>query len=146
MGSRARGRGFVGRAVLVIGVSTFVLTAAFLGVLSLLTGGVVDVGDRLPFYLVVAGVVFVGTVVLLEEHGAQAEVILVTAAITGVLALAAVSLGVEGVMFAVNNPERVFVSQLVLYLIAASLIGTGIAYWGVNHWREFTDRRTDDGL
>lgn len=146
MGPRSSGRGFVGRAVLVIGVSTFVLTTAFLGVLSLMTGGVVEVGTRLPFYLVVAGAVFVGTVVLLEEHGAEAEVILLTAVITGVLALAAVSLGVEGVMFAVDNPERVFVSQLVLYLIAAGLIGTGLAYWGINHWREFTDRRTGGGL
>lgn len=146
MGSRAAGRGFAGRAVIVIGVSTFVLTAAFLGVLSLMTGGVVDVGDRLPFYLVLAGAAFVGTVVVLEEHGAEAEVILVTAVITGVLSLAAVSLGVEGVMFAVNNPDRVFVSQLVLYLVAAALIGTGLAYWGINHWREFTDRRTGGGL
>lgn len=146
MGSRTSGRGFVGRAVIVIGVSTFVLTSAFLGVLSLMTGGVIEVGTRLPFYLVVAGAVFVGTVVLLEEHGAEAEVILVTAVVTGVLALAAVSLGVEGVVFAVNNPERVFVSQLVLYFIAAALIGTGLAYWGINHWREFTDRRTGGGL
>lgn len=146
MGSRTSGRGFVGRAVIVIGVSTFVLTSAFLGVLSLMTGGVIEVGTRLPFYLVVAGAVFVGTVVLLEEHGAEAEVILMTAVVTGVLALAAVSLGVEGVVFAVNNPERVFVSQLVLYFIAAALIGTGLAYWGINHWREFTDRRTGGGL
>lgn len=126
------------RAGLVVGVSTFVLTAAFMGVLGLVSGEVAEIGQRLPYYLIVAGGAFVGTVILLEEHGAAAEVIIVSAVVTGALALLAVSLSVEGLVFAYHHPERVLLSQLVLYFIAAALIGTGIAYWGVNHWRELT--------
>ena len=52
----------------------------------------------------------------------------------------------EGVLFAFRNPELVFVSQLVYYFIAAALIGTGIGYWGVRHWREFAGQSSSRSL
>lgn len=130
--------GFFLKATGLVGGSTFILTASFVGLLSLLSGDPVDLGDRVPFYMIVMGFVFVGTILILEEQGATAEAILVTAIVVAVLAFVGIGLTVEGILFAMRNPDRVFVSQLVYYFIAAGLIATGIGYWGIRHWREFT--------
>lgn len=134
-------RSFFLRVLLVIGSCTLLLTASFVGVLAVLNGEAQPAASRIPWYLVVAAAVFVGTIILLEESGTEGSTIIVSAMLFSLLALALVSLAVEGVMFAVEYPELVFVSRLVLYFFAAGLIGTGVGYWALNHWREFSRSR-----
>lgn len=137
------GRGFFLRVSLLISVCTLILTASFVGVLSFLSGHIMGLQGRTPWYIVVAAVVFVATVILLEGYGATGQTIIVTAIITTAAAGLAIPLAIEGVYFAIRFPEEVFVSQLVLYFFAAGLFGTGLGYWGLNHWREFTGRPPD---
>jgi len=123
--------------------STLVLTASFIGVLSFVEGATAGIGTRVPWYLVAAAVLFTATVVLLERHDASGKVIIGTATISGVIAFAVIMLMIEGLFYTVRYPEEVFVTQYVLYFLAAGLLGTGIGYWGIQHWREFTpDQRT----
>lgn len=129
-----------------IAICTLLLTASFIGILALLSGNIGNYQARVPWYLVAGALVFVGTIVLLEETGSAGRPILGTAVLTAVLMFSLVALGVEGVLFTLENPETVFVSRLVLYLFAAGLIGTGIGYWGLKHWREFTAGTSDSQL
>lgn len=145
MGIGQQRRSFLTRALLLIGVSTFVLTASFVGILAILSGSSTGLSDRVPFYLIVLGLAFVGTILLLEEHGTEGTVIIVTAAVTSLITFVSTALTVEGLLYAVRFPENVFVSQLVYYFIAAALLGTGIGYWGIRHWREFV-RTSPEGL
>lgn len=120
-----------------IAVSTFVLTASFIGVLAFAAGTVTGLTGRVPWYLIAAAVVFVGTIVLLEGVEANGASIIVHSLVIGMVGFVLVTLSVEGVIFTVKRP-RVLLSRLPLYFLAASLAATGIGYWGLNHWREFT--------
>ncbi|WP_236044429.1 hypothetical protein [Haloarcula salinisoli] len=126
------------RVVIVIGGSTLVLTAVFVGVLAVISGELAGVSGRAPWYVVTAAAVFVASVVLLDADDAAGTTIIVSAAVVSAFAFVTVALAVEGFRFAVIYPGRVFVSQLVLYFLAAALIGTGLGYWALNHWREFS--------
>lgn len=134
------GRVFFARVSALIGISTVILTASFVGILAFLSGAeyIPQLRSRLPWYILIAAVGFVGTIILLEANDAPGRVIIVTATISTLVTVVLVPLAVEGVLFALRNPDEVFVSQLFLYLLAGGLIGTGIGYWGINHWREFT--------
>lgn len=139
-------RQYFARVGLLIVGCTVLLTASFYGVVALLEGQLTSVGDRLPAYLLVTAVAFVGTVVLLEAYESSGRTIIVTATIMGLLTAVIVPLGVEGFLYALDNPDEVLNSRLFLYLLAAALIGTGVGYWGLNHWREFTGGRSSSGL
>lgn len=134
------GRGFFVRVTALIGICTLLLTASFIGVLAFISGSgyISNLQSRMPWYIVIAAVGFVGTIILLEANDSSGRVILITAAITTLITAILIPLAVEGILFAFQFPEKVFVSQLVLYFFAAGLIGTGLGYWGINHWREFT--------
>lgn len=118
--------------------STLVLTASFIGVLSFIEGATAGIWDRVPWYLVAAAILFTATVVLLERHDATGKVIIGTATISGAIAFVVIMLMIEGLFYTIRYPEEVFVTQYVLYFLAAGLLGTGIGYWGIQHWREFT--------
>jgi hypothetical protein len=131
----------IARLVGVVAVSTLVLTATFIGVVALLSGGNEEVGTRLPFYVLAMAVGFVGVVVLSEQrYGERADgrSILATASGVALVVFVLVSLAGEGMVFASDNPSEVVLSELFLYFLAAGLIGTGLGYWGLRHWREFT--------
>lgn len=130
----------VARLVGVVVVSTLVLTATFIGVVGLLSGGNADIGTRLPFYVLTMAVGFVGVVVLSEQrYGQRADgrSILATAGGVALAVFVVVALAGEGLVFASDNPGEVVLSELFLYFLAAGLIGTGLGYWGLRHWREF---------
>lgn len=131
-------RSFFLRVGGLIAVCTFLVTASFIGILALLSGEIVDPQARIPWYLVVGALTFVSTIVLLEENGTSGRDILATAVLSTALVFTLVALGVEGILFALERPEGVFDSQLILNLFAAGLISTGIGYWGLKHWREFS--------
>lgn len=126
------------RVALLVAASTVVLTAAFVGVVALVSGNVHGASSRVPFYVFGGAVVFVVTMVALENPGEEGVPILTATVGVSLLGFALLALGGEGVIYAAANPGSVFGSQLVVYFLAAALVCTGTAYWGINHWREFT--------
>lgn len=131
-------RGFYARISVVMAACTLILTFSFLGILALVSGEVESPTARLPWYLVLGAIAFVAGIVILEGYGASGSEIIITSVVVAFWTFVFSSLTVEGVIYTITHPEEVFVSQLVLYFLAAGLLGTGIAYWGLNHWREFT--------
>lgn len=142
MESLSPGRKSVLRAGAVIGFSTIVVTMSFIGVLALVSEGPGGLAERIPFYLILMGLAFVSTILVLEYYQTDGQIIIVTASVIGFLTLVAATLSVEGALYSVMYPERVLVSQLVYYFVAAGLISTGLGFWAVNHWREFVGHRT----
>ncbi|WP_248516179.1 hypothetical protein [Salinarchaeum laminariae] len=129
---------YFARTAALAAASTIVITASFIGVLALLEGEFSTLDSRIPWYLVATSLIFLSTIFLLEEHGADGiEIIAITGVVT-VLGFIMIVLAVEGVNYARTHPEDVFVDRLVLYFLAAGMFGTGIGYWGIKHWREFT--------
>lgn len=136
-------RDFYVRGLVIILTSTFVLTAAFVGVLAIVSGRIDGVPGRLPWYVLISGLIFTATMLLLERNETSGRTIIVTALAIAVLGFIVATFAAEGLLYTIRNPELVVVSQLVLYFFAAGLFGTGIAYWGVNHWREFSSQPPD---
>lgn len=139
-----RERYFVRTGVLA-GVSTLIMTASFIGVLAFTEGNLAGLGSRVPWYLVFAALVFTVTVVFLERNDVVGQVIIGTAIALAFVSFVLTMLSTEGLIYTVRNPEEVFVSQLVLYFLAAGLVGTGFGYWAIKHWREFTSPADPNG-
>ncbi len=140
MAARTDRQSFYTRISIVMAACTLVLTFSFIGILAIVAGEMSQPTRRLPWYLVLAAGAFVATIIILEAYGATGREIIVTATITTIWAFLIVTLSVEGIIYTIRHPEEVFVSQLVLYFLAAGLLGSGIAYWALHHWREFTGR------
>jgi hypothetical protein len=135
---RGWSRSALARAGLFVVVSTVALTASFLGVVGLLSGEVTGVSDRLPIYVLVMALAFVTTVVTVEEAYREAAVVLELSVVGAAVTFLLVALGGEGIVFLVRNHQAVVASQLLFYILAAGLIGTGIGYWTLNHWSELS--------
>lgn len=139
--ARTLDRTVAARLAAVVGGGTLVLTASFVGLIALVDGGNPGFGARLPVYVLAMAVAFVAGLLLIEtryEGRADGGSIIVTAATIAVAVFAAVTLSGEGVVYAAANPTRVLASKNLLYFLAAGLVGTGVGYWAVRHWREFT--------
>ncbi|MDZ7849360.1 MAG: hypothetical protein U5K70_00610 [Halodesulfurarchaeum sp.] len=118
--------------------STIVLTATFLGALALLVGGVEGFSTRFPYYVLIMALGFVGALFVLERPRIEgSQVLMATIGVT-VTVFVVVTLAGEGLAYAVSYPAAVFQPDFILYLLAAGLIGSGLAYWTISHWREFT--------
>lgn len=126
-----------------IAAFTVLLWSAFIGLVGVAAGDVTGFEDRVPWYIVLAAVAFVATIVLLELNDADGKTIIVSAFVVGVFSLILTFLGFEGFRHLVANPRLLFDSQLVLYFFAAALVATGLGYWGLRHWREFTAEQPD---
>lgn len=126
-------------------VSTIVLTASFIGILAFLEGAVSNFQGRIPWYLVAAALAFTATIVFLERNDVGGKVIIGTAIVVAACAFVSLTLMTEGLIYTVTNPREVFATQRVLYFLAAGLLGTGIGYWGIQHWREFTTPNAGTG-
>lgn len=124
--------------VALVTVATILLTADFVGLLSLLTGEATGVGGRFPLYVLLMAVVFVVTIVGLARHDAEGRTVLSAATGVAVLSLVLGLLAGEGVVYAQTHPDDILGSQLLVYFLAAGLIGTGLTFWTVNYWRDFT--------
>jgi high-affinity Fe2+/Pb2+ permease len=75
----------------------------------------------------------------LEAQSYDGPTIITLAGATALGTFVAVTLGGEGLVYAVRNPQQVVASQFLLYFLAAGLIGTGLGYWGINHWQELVE-------
>ena len=127
--------------LLIIGC-TILLTANFIGFLATIDGRIDGSRSRIAWYLVLSAVFFVVTIVLLELNNADGRTIIVSAVVTSVVSFILVFFSIEGLLFAIEHPEEIIVSQLIIYFFAAALVATGIGYWGLRHWREFTAEQT----
>jgi hypothetical protein len=118
--------------------ATVVVTIAFVGLLALVTGHTEGLKSRFPFYVVALSVAFTTLVLTLERFLSDGRNILLTAVVLSITIAIVVALDVEGIRYAVANPDELVASQLLLYLVAAGCLCTGLVYWSIHHWREFT--------
>ncbi|MFB6354100.1 MAG: hypothetical protein ABEJ92_08450 [Halobacteriales archaeon] len=125
------------RAGGLVAVSTAVVTAAFVGLVALATGGADRMASRLPVYVLVMAVVFVAFVFLIDARGSDGRTVIVSSVGVALFGFVLVLLSGEGVVFLVSHPGELLASQLLVYLVSAGLVCTGLAYWGLRHWREF---------
>jgi FtsH-binding integral membrane protein len=129
---------FLARASVLVVSCTVVLTVSFIGIVALITGNAFGIGNRLPVYVLSMACTFAATIVRLDPEYDDGKQVLGTAVVFAVSSFVLVSLGGEGVAYAVRRPGQVLTSQLFLYFVSAGLIGTGLGYWGARHWRELT--------
>jgi len=121
-----------------VAASTVIVTVAFVGLLAVVSGETSGLADRFPFYVVVLSSAFTALILTLERYLADGRNILLTAVVLSITIAIVVGLDVEGILFAIENPDQLVASRLVLYLLAAGCLCTGLVYWSVHHWREFT--------
>jgi hypothetical protein len=131
-------RGALTQAGIFVVLSTLALTASFLGLVALVTGDVTGSNARLPVYVLGTALAFVGAILIFEEEYHAGRRVLEAAAVVAVGTLVLLLFGGEGVAYLFQQPDRVVSSQSLFYLLAAGLIGTGLGYWGLHHWRELT--------
>ncbi|WP_435346103.1 hypothetical protein [Haloarchaeobius sp. HRN-SO-5] len=130
----------VRRAAVSVAGSTVLLTLAMIGVLSALNGGNGNITSRLPFYVFGVALVFVVTLLLLDDPGANGRHVLVAVVGISLFAFGLITLIGEGVVYAYEHQSDVFVPELLLYIAATGLVCTGVGVWSLRHWREFTNR------
>lgn len=129
--------GTVARAIVPIAGSTILLTASFLGILALLTNRASGFSGRFPYYVLLMAIGFVAALFLLERPTLEGTQILVATLGLTVTIFVIVTLAGEGLFYAMEYPDEVLVSNLIVYLVAAALIGSGLAFWSIRHWREY---------
>lgn len=127
----------VGIAIGLVFASTLVLASAMLGGLALLTATAPAIESRVPFYLLGGAGVFTALIIWLERQIDDGLTIITVSIAVGVVGTITIALGVEGLLLGYRDPDRML-SHLFVYLLAAGLISTGVIFWAVRHWREFT--------
>jgi len=125
------------RQVLGVAGLTVLLTCAFIGLLAFVSGARPNVGSRLPYYVLVMGLVFVAAIFRLDDRDRPGTSVLTSVTVVSFVAFLLFGMAVEGVVYAVQNPGELVASQLIVYFTAAALICTGVSVWGLHHWREF---------
>jgi hypothetical protein len=144
--NRLRDTGVLARTGSLIGLCTAVLTAAFIGVLALVSGETAGAVGRLPLYVLASAVVFVATLLASDGRGTDGITALVRAAVAGVGGFVLLALDVEGIIYAVTNPDAVVASHLFAYLLSAAIIASGLGYWSVRNWRDVSAAVSTGGL
>ena len=139
--TRTRGTDVLVQTGVLIVLSTAVLTASFVGLVGLVTGGVTGLANRLPYYSLALALAFVGGILAFEREYDRGETIIRIAAIASGVAFVLVSLSGEGIAFLLQRPTALTSSQSLLYFVAAGLIATGLGYLGMHHWRDLVPGR-----
>lgn len=138
--ARNRARQFdreaLARAGALVAGCTLVLTASFVGLVALVSGAAVGVVDRLPLYVLGMASAFVGAIVVFEMEGEDGGRVLLIAGALALTTFLVTLLSGEGIVHALRHPGQVIASQLLLYLLAAGMIATGLGYWVGQHWQE----------
>jgi len=116
--------------------STVVLTLALFGLISFATGEAAGVSGRVPFYVLGAAVTFAAAVIGLDRRTRDGRDLLFLSLGIAVVAFCFVTLGLEGVAYAIRRPGQALASRQFLYLLSTALVVTGLGYWGLNHWKE----------
>lgn len=134
----AETREYFARTSALVVVFTVILTTNFVGIMSILTGDVTGTTNRFPIYVLLTAIVFVAVIMIMEAADAEGRLVIQAAIVSGLLGFVLVVFGGEGVIYALERPENVFDSRLLLYFVSAAVIATGLGYWGLRHWREFS--------
>lgn len=127
------------RAVGLVGICTLLLTLSFVGLLGMIAGATEGITDRFPYYVLVMAAVFVTGVLVANRFETDGRTTLLAAVGFGLVAFVLATLSGEGLVYTARFPSDVFGSQLIVYVLAAALIGTGITLWLLNNWRELVD-------
>jgi hypothetical protein len=129
-------RRLLGTYVGIVAVSTLSVTSAIIGTVAVINGEATNFADRIPYYVFLMAIVFTGLVFLLERHLEDGWRILTVSLAIAALSFFIALLGVEGVIYGLENQDQVL-SNITLYFLSAGLACTGLVYWAVHHWREF---------
>lgn len=135
-----------GPLLALVGACTALLTAAFVGVVGVASGNATGLVARLPLYVLAGAVIFVGVLFTYEGQRLDGRTTLGRSVVCALAGFALVALGGEGVVFALTHPDLVVASHLIVYLLAAAVIASGLGYWLVRHWREVTRTVDASGL
>lgn len=119
---------------------TVVLTASFVGVVAFLSRETGGIQGRLPFYVLAAAIAFVVLLWYLDDVGQEGTAVLLAVSGLTAVSFVLITLSMEGTVYAIREPTRVFNPQLIVYFVAAALICTGLGIWALHHWREFTSQ------
>lgn len=118
--------------------SAIALTLAFFGLLAIVTGSATGLSGRVPFYVLGAAVTFAGALIGLDRRRWDGRDLLLSSIGVAVVAFFLVTLGLEGVAFAIQHPGESLASRRFLYLLALALVATGLGYWVTCHWSEIS--------
>lgn len=131
-------REYFARTSLLVAVFTVVLTVNFVGVMAVLTGEASGTTGRFPWYVLLTAIIFVAVILIMEAAEADGRLVIRAAVTSAVLGLVLVIFGGEGIVYAATAPAEVFDTRLILYFVSAAVIATGLGYWALRHWREFS--------
>lgn len=134
------------RAGPLICATTLALTAAFLGIVGIVSGAAAGIVGRLPLYVLAGSVGFVAALLAAEHSQYYGREALVSATAVGVVGFVMIGLGTEGVVYGLTHPDAVVASHLSVYLLSAAMIASGVGYWSVRNWRDVTRMMQTSGL
>ena len=126
------------RVIGAVAGASVLVTASLFGVIALTTGAAVGAVGRVPYYVLVATVVFVASLWKLDNNEVDGQTVLIATSGIAVVAGGLFALALEGFIYGVRNPGQLVGSHLVIYFLAAGLVCTGLGMWGLRHWREYT--------
>jgi hypothetical protein len=136
----------IGPLVAAIAGCTLVLTAVFVGVVALASGQTAGLVGRLPLYVLATAVAFLAVLLAADHARTHGMTVLARAAGVAVVCFVTVSLGTEGVVYAVRYPETVVGSHLFVYLLSAAVIASGLGYWAARNRRDVRELASSDYL
>jgi len=139
-------RDVLARAGPLICATTLALTAAFLGIVGIVSGETGGLVGRLPLYVLAGSVGFVGALLAVEHSEYYGRPALATASGVGIVGFVMIGLGTEGVVYGLTNPDAVVASHLFVYLLSAAIVASGVGYWTVRNWRDVTTAVNTSGL
>lgn len=117
---------------------TLIMTASLVGIVALVSGETTGIRGRIPYYVLMTAIAFVVTLWKLDDTSVDGVTVLIATSGIAICCGALFGLAVEGLVYGIEDPERIVAEHLVVYFIAAGLICTGLGMWSLRHWREFT--------
>ncbi len=131
------GRSRLGKLGFQVTLFTLIFALATVGLIGLVNGENVGSEQRLGVYVLFSSVLFITTIYSIEKTGRRNafEVIKVVMAIT-ILGFVLASLSGEGLVRVMQGTE--YTLQIYLYLITGGLVCSGVGYWAIRHWKEYT--------
>lgn len=134
----ASNRPVLARVGTLVVASSLALTLAFFGILAVGSGHAVGLSGRVPFYVLAAAVTFAAALFGLDRRHWDGRDLLFFSVGIAAVAFVLVTLGLEGVVFAVQNPGESIAHRRFVYLLSLALVATGLGYWGMCHWQEIS--------
>ena len=116
---------------------TLVFTLAAVGLVGLINGQNTGSDERLGFYVLFSSVVFIVTIYSIEKTKRKnaMDIMKVVIAIT-IFGFVLVSLSGEGLVRIVQGTG--YTLQTYLYLVTGGLLCSGVGWWVIRHWKEYT--------